>query len=62
METKLYMSAQDLLIKGNRITEERVDDIGIIVQLLVHHEGKYAHLGGATVVELDGSLCSYNKS
>ena len=56
------MGAHDLLIEGNRITKERVDDIGIIVQLLVHHKGKYAHLGGATVIELDGSLSSCNES
>ena len=56
------MGAHDLLIEGNRITKERVDDIGIIVQLLVHHKGKYAHLSSATVVELYSSFRTYNES
>ena len=38
------------------MADEGVDDVGIVVQLLVDHEGKDAHLGGTAVVELDGEL------
>ena len=46
----------DLLVEGDRGAEEGVDDVGVIVQLLVHHEGEDAHLSSAAVVELDGQL------
>ena len=45
-----------LLVEGNWGAEKGVDDIGVVVQLLVHHEGEDAHLGGTAVVELDGKL------
>ena len=45
-----------LLVEGNGVTKEGVDDIGIVVQLLVDHEGEDSHLGGATVVKLDGKF------
>jgi hypothetical protein len=44
------------LVEGNGGAEQGVDDVGVVVQLLVDHQGKDAHLGGAAVVELDGLL------
>ena len=44
------------LVEGHGGAEEGVDDVGVVVELLVHHEGEDAHLGGAAVVELDGAL------
>ena len=45
-----------LLVEGNWVAEERVDDVGVVVQFLVDHEGEDAHLGGAAIVELDGEF------
>jgi hypothetical protein len=42
------------LVEGHGGAEQGVDDIGVVVELLVHHEGEDAHLGGAAVVQLDG--------
>mgnify|MGYP003961401895 CR=1 FL=1 len=42
------------LVEGNRGAQKRVDDVGVVVKLLMHHEGKDAHLGGTAIVELDG--------
>ena len=44
------------LVEWDRVAEEGVDDVGVVVQLLVDHQGKDAHLGGTAVVELDGEL------
>ena len=44
------------LVEWNRVAEEGVDDVGVVVQLLVNHQGKDAHLGGTAVVQLDGEL------
>ena len=44
------------LVEGDGGTEEGVDDVGVVVELLVHHEAEDAHLGGTAVVELDGEL------
>ena len=44
------------LVEWNRGAKEGVDDVGVVVQLLVHHEGKDAHLGSTAVVQLDGQL------
>eukprot|EP00306_Pavlova_sp_CCMP459_P010633 CAMPEP_0185186010 /NCGR_PEP_ID=MMETSP1140-20130426/3728_1 /TAXON_ID=298111 /ORGANISM="Pavlova sp., Strain CCMP459" /LENGTH=169 /DNA_ID=CAMNT_0027752259 /DNA_START=142 /DNA_END=650 /DNA_ORIENTATION=+ len=41
-------------IEGHGGAEEGVDDVGVAVQPLVHHEAEDAHLRGAAVVELDG--------
>ena len=42
------------LVEGDGGAQQGVDDVGVVVELLVHHEGKDAHLGGTAVVELDG--------
>ena len=44
------------LVEWDRVAEEGVDDVGVVVQLLVNHQGKDAHLGGTAVVQLDGEL------
>ena len=44
------------LVEWDRVAEEGVDDVGVVVQLLVDHQGKDTHLGGTAVVELDGEL------
>ena len=44
------------LVEGDGGAEEGVDDVGVIVQLLVDHEGKDAHLGRTAIVELDREL------
>ena len=36
--------------------QEGVDDVRVVVQLLVHHQGQDAHLSSAAVVQLDGQL------
>ena len=43
-------------VEGDGVAEEGVDDVGVVVQLLVHHQGEDAHLGSTAVVELDGEL------
>ena len=45
-----------LLVEGHRGPKEAIDHVGVVVKLLVHHEGQNAHLGSTTVVELDGLL------
>ena len=45
-----------LLVEGDWGAEKGVNDIGVVVELLVHHEGEDAHLGGTAVVKLDGKL------
>ena len=44
------------MVEGHGVAEERVDDVRVVVELLVDHEGEDAHLGGTAVVELDGEL------
>ncbi|CAM9091393.1 unnamed protein product, partial [Ectocarpus sp. 6 AP-2014] len=44
------------LVEGVRRADEVVDDVGLVVELLVHHEGEDAHLCRAAVVELDRAL------
>ena len=44
------------MVEGDRVAEEGVDDVGIIVQLLVNHKSKDAHLGSATIVKLNGKF------
>mmetsp|Transcript_1135 Transcript_1135/g.3181 ORF Transcript_1135/g.3181 Transcript_1135/m.3181 type:complete len:227 (-) Transcript_1135:2-682(-) len=44
------------LVEGHGRAEEGVDDVGVVVKLLVHHEREDAHLRGTAVVELDGAL------
>ena len=41
------------LVEGNGGTEDRVDDVGVAIKLLVDHKAKDAHLGGTSVVELN---------
>ena len=41
-------------VESNGGAEKVVDDVGVVVKLLVDHEAEDAHLGGTTVVELDG--------
>ena len=36
--------------------EQGVDDVWVVVELLVHHQGQDAHLGGTAVVQLDGKF------
>ena len=40
-------------LAGHGEAEQGVDDVGVVVQLLVHHQGQDAHLGGKAVVQLD---------
>jgi len=35
-------------------TEKGVDNVWVVVKLLVNHKSKNAHLGGTTIVELNG--------
>ena len=44
------------LVEWDRVAEEGVDNVGVVVQLLVNHQGEDAHLGGTAVVQLDGEL------
>ena len=44
------------MVEGDRGAEEGVDDVRVVVELLVNHEGKDAHLSSTAVVELDGQL------
>jgi len=41
-----------LVVKDDRIAQQRIDDVGVVVELLVHHEGEGAHLGSAVIVLL----------
>jgi hypothetical protein len=45
-----------LLVEWDGGAKKGVDDVRIVVELLVDHEGEDAHLGGTAVVELDGEL------
>ena len=45
-----------LLVERDRISEEGVDDVRIVVELLVDHEGEDTHLSGTSVVQLNGEL------
>jgi hypothetical protein len=36
----------DTLVEGHGGAEQGVDDVGVVVELLVHHEGEDAHLSG----------------
>lgn len=44
------------LVEGNGGTEDRVDDVGVAIKLLVDHKAKDAHLCGTAVVQLDRKL------
>ena len=37
-------------------SEQGVDDVWVVVEFLVDHEGQDAHLGGPAVVQLDRQL------
>ena len=39
-----------------REAEQTVDNIGVIIQLLVHHQCQNSHLRRAAIVQLDGLL------
>lgn len=56
MEARRCFALHSLLIERYRCVEEGVDNIGVVVELLVDHQCKDAHLCGATVVQLDPSL------
>mmetsp|Transcript_19078 Transcript_19078/g.30842 ORF Transcript_19078/g.30842 Transcript_19078/m.30842 type:complete len:230 (+) Transcript_19078:172-861(+) len=43
-------------VELHRRTQQRVDDVRVVVQLLVDHQGKDTHLGSAAVVQLNGAL------
>jgi len=43
-------------VEGDGGTEQGVDDVGVIVELLVYHKSKDTHLRGAAIVKLDGEL------
>jgi len=45
-----------LLIEWNRVAEEGVNDVRIVVKLLVNRKSENAHLSSATVVELNSQL------
>lgn len=45
-----------LLVEGHRVSEEGVDDVWVVVELLMHHQGEDAHLGGTAVVQFNGEL------
>jgi hypothetical protein len=49
--------ASNLLVEWHRGTEKSVDDIRIVVQLLVHHKCKDAHLGGTAIVQFYSCFC-----
>ena len=38
------------MVERDRVAEEGVDDIGVVVELLVDHESENAHLGGTAIV------------
>ena len=38
------------LVESNRVSEKGVDNVRVVVELLVNHEGKDTHLGGTAVV------------
>ena len=44
------------MVEWDRKAKKAVDDVRIIVQLLVNHEGKDTHLGSTTIVQFDGQL------
>jgi len=44
---------KNYLIEWNRSAKEIVDDVWVVVDLLVDHEGKDTHLGSTTVVKLN---------
>ena len=44
------------LVERHGGAKERVDDVWVVVELLVHHEGEDSHLGSTAVVQLDGEL------
>ena len=46
----------DNLVERNGGAKEGVDDVGVVVQLLVNHQGKDTHLGSSAVVQLDSTL------
>ena len=46
----------DCLVERNGGAKEGVDDIRVVVQLLVHHQSKDAHLSSTAVVQFDGFL------
>lgn len=46
----------DNLVERNRGAKEGVDDVWVVVQLLVNHQCKDAHLSSSAVVQFDGTL------
>ena len=44
------------LVERDGVSEERVDDVGVVVELFVNHQGEDAHLSGTAIVQLDGEL------
>jgi len=44
------------LVEGDWEPKESVEDVRVVVQHLVDHECEDSHLGGTTIVELDGAL------
>ena len=45
-------SKSDCLVEGHGESEQKVDDLWVVVQLLVDHHGHDAHLG-STAIQLD---------
>ena len=44
------------MVEGNRETQQGIDDVGVVIQLLVHHQSQDAHLSGTAVVEFNSQL------
>jgi hypothetical protein len=48
------------LVERDRGAKKGVDDVRVVVELLVHHQGKDSHLRGTAVIQLDGGLLGDN--
>ena len=44
------------LVEWHRVAQQGVDDVRVVVELLVYHQGEDTHLGSAAVVQLDREL------
>lgn len=42
-------------IEVDGVTEQRIDNVGVAVNVLVGHESEDTHLGRSTVIEFDGT-------
>ena len=44
------------MVERYRESEKIIDDVWVVIQLLMDHKGKDAHLGSTTIVQLNGHL------